>query len=1354
MRKKEFPDYCLGLDIGTNSVGWAAIDDGYELLKLCGKDAWGALLIDNAESAAGRRLARSARRRLERRRERIRLLRELFAPLIAPVDEKFFVRLDESSLHVGEGEFFRENRYNIFDGEFTDKDYFRGKDTRTVYHLRRKLMESDEKVDIRLVYLAVHHIVKYRGHFLLDGKAVDVGGNMLSGALDELFDLLEGDTYGKDMRYSSVKDKLLGILQDKRSSRARKREGSAGLFAAAGFKKYAKAIAGAVLGYKVALSDVLDAAADGEEPEHSAILGDNGKKLDFSFADGKYDENEEIYLQAAEERTDIFLALKRVYSAMMFDGIMRGKTTLSAAMVDKYEKHAKDLRILKKLFREHLKDEYDPFFRGGKGASYTRYIGDKSHGWYKDKTSQEELYKELKKLFERVSDCEEKEYCLLEMERDDLLPLINSVANAHIPYQLNEVELSAILDRQGKFYPQLIEDKEKIMSLLTFRRPYYVGPLKGDKFGWNKQAIEGRVTPWNFYDKVDVDALAESFITRMTNNCRIFPEEEALPKNSVIWQKYVVLGEINKLKVKEKPISVELKKALYEEVCCRKRKVKAKDIAVFFSRKLNEKIAEEDIKGLAGDALTTGMTTLIDLKSKLGDTFDPARLDDYEESVRTLTIFDDLAIRRKRLRAQHVYTDNQIEALCRVKYTGWGSFSRRVLCDARSHDGKSIIELLYDTNKHFNELIYDDELGFKQQFAPKDELITHFVYEDLKDLRCSPIVKKVVWNALRLSEEIVDITGKAPKAIFLENTQEEDVKKKKDSRVEKLSELYDAIKGERYFDADCYARLKALEKSERLNDEAFYLWLTQLGRCMYSGDPISYDEVASCQIDHIVPRCYIKDDSFSNRVLVKTDCNQAKSGTLGIHPAVVARMKDFWGFLFDKDFITEKKFRALQKTEYTDADRERFVERQLVDTSYSVKQVRELLQKRFPEAEIRGIKAGLNSSMRHRYQGVKPGFYKIRSLNNFHHAKDAYLTAVLGQFTTYACPFWGNSEENRAIRRNIMRPDNTREQVRDLVNRRYGIVLDLFASNNSDKFLTTDDGAFLWDETRRDNVFATMAKNTCNVVKKQEPYANAAFYKQTIISPREGIKALSPLKYRNGTPMPVELYGGYTGLQAAYFAIVEKDGKKGGRELVFGMIPVIVQTAGKVEDYVREEYGKNAVIRRIVRKYQPIVYKGHLCYVAGESELQNAVELFVNPKFEEIIYIAEQRRNAAATGRTTRWDAQFDARKERNDELFVELLINVAGKIERFDPLYSEFAKRLVGVAHECAEAMSTEEKLRFITDMLTVTAAGPGRIALDKKYGGGQFGRLSGKTIYPAQVIWLDMSLTGLRVRERKEEV
>lgn len=210
MSKKDFPDYVIGLDLGTNSVGWSVIDGDYNLLKVNGKDAWGALLIENAESAQGRRLARCARRRLARRKERIKLLRELFAPLICPVDENFFVRLDESSLHIGEGEFFRKNRYNIFDGEYTDKDYF--KEAPTIYHLRKKLMETDEKADIRLVYLAIHHIVKYRGHFLLEGSAVDTGSNMLSEALSEFFELAEGDNYEKDTRYESVASDVLAVL--------------------------------------------------------------------------------------------------------------------------------------------------------------------------------------------------------------------------------------------------------------------------------------------------------------------------------------------------------------------------------------------------------------------------------------------------------------------------------------------------------------------------------------------------------------------------------------------------------------------------------------------------------------------------------------------------------------------------------------------------------------------------------------------------------------------------------------------------------------------------------------------------------------------------------------------------------------------------------------------------------------------------------------------------------------------------------------------------------------------------------------------------------------------------------------
>lgn len=47
-------NYYLGLDIGTNSVGWAVTDDEYNLCKFKKKDMWGIRLF---------RLCRKCRRR-------------------------------------------------------------------------------------------------------------------------------------------------------------------------------------------------------------------------------------------------------------------------------------------------------------------------------------------------------------------------------------------------------------------------------------------------------------------------------------------------------------------------------------------------------------------------------------------------------------------------------------------------------------------------------------------------------------------------------------------------------------------------------------------------------------------------------------------------------------------------------------------------------------------------------------------------------------------------------------------------------------------------------------------------------------------------------------------------------------------------------------------------------------------------------------------------------------------------------------------------------------------------------------------------------------------------------------------
>ena len=66
--------YYLGLDIGTDSVGYAVTDEQYQLIKFHGEPAWGATVFDEASLNGERRSFRTARRRLDRRQQRVKLI--------------------------------------------------------------------------------------------------------------------------------------------------------------------------------------------------------------------------------------------------------------------------------------------------------------------------------------------------------------------------------------------------------------------------------------------------------------------------------------------------------------------------------------------------------------------------------------------------------------------------------------------------------------------------------------------------------------------------------------------------------------------------------------------------------------------------------------------------------------------------------------------------------------------------------------------------------------------------------------------------------------------------------------------------------------------------------------------------------------------------------------------------------------------------------------------------------------------------------------------------------------------------------------------------------------------------------
>ena len=70
--------YYIGLDLGTDSVGWAVTDERYRLLRRKGKDLWGARLFSSAKTSQERRSNRTNRRRLQRRNSVLIIYKSLF----------------------------------------------------------------------------------------------------------------------------------------------------------------------------------------------------------------------------------------------------------------------------------------------------------------------------------------------------------------------------------------------------------------------------------------------------------------------------------------------------------------------------------------------------------------------------------------------------------------------------------------------------------------------------------------------------------------------------------------------------------------------------------------------------------------------------------------------------------------------------------------------------------------------------------------------------------------------------------------------------------------------------------------------------------------------------------------------------------------------------------------------------------------------------------------------------------------------------------------------------------------------------------------------------------------------------
>lgn len=1125
-------DYYVGFDIGTESVGWAVSDFYYNLCKFHGKSMWGYELFDECNTAVDRRTFRNSRKRIDRKRQRIAWLQMLFDEEISKVDISFFQRLKESNLYLEDKS--TNVPYAVFaDKNYTDVDYHNAYPT--IYHLRKDLIESEDPHDIRLVYLALHHLIKNRGHFLFDNLNSDYDS-------DSSFDFLYDDlvTYLKEemgiVLECSDSSNIADVLKDKSKSRSVKKKELSNYFQITKKNNPQEVeIITLLCGLKGTLSTIFsDKTLD--DAEKNKIVFDNS-----------FDENEDDYIAILKDRYELIEKVKAIYDWAVLADILNGESYISFAKVKTYEEHKNDLRMLKDYVKERCFDKYDEIFRVSSDIpNYTSYSGKyKENGKTgvlarKNKATQEEFCSYLLKSLKNL-DHSGYEDMFLKIENNTFMPKIVVKDNGVIPMQVNEKEVKMILNNASKYLPFLSEKdcdgifvSDKILKIFQFRIPYYVGPLNthSDK-SWLIRGKE-KIYPWNFDKVVDVEKSAEAFITNLTSKCTYLFDRDVIPKNSILYSKFMVLNELNNLRLDGEKPDVQFKQDIFNDIFMHHKKVTRKSLVNYIKSKTGE---TPDITGIDGD-FKTSMRSAIELSS-----YDLS-LEEKEVIISSITIFgDDKKLLKKRLKKNFAdkLSDDDIKKISKLKYKDWGRFSKDLLTEIYDFDENTgevkdnIINSLWNTNDNFMEL-----LGSKYNFQKSIENANRGIQNStsirkmVEALYVSPKIKRPIYQSLLIMKEIEKIQKNQPKKIFVEMTRSDGVKGdkgRKHSRKKCLEKLYKNCK------EDSGELWESLEKTpdNEFQQDKLYLYYTQFGKCMYTGESIDISDLFNqniYDIDHIFPRSKVKDDSLDNRVLVKRIVNSHKDNDYPLDKSIRDKMKSFWYVLYSKELISKKKFERLTRsTSLTDSELSDFIARQLVETSQSTKAVADILKILYPNTEIVYVKARYASEFRKKYDMLK-----CRTVNDMHHAKDAYLNIVVG-----------NVYNERFTHNRI-------NFIKGLQTKKYSMNK-MFSYDVKNAWIAEDNYSL-------NIVKKTMNKNN-PIYRRYSFVQHGALFK---VLPLKKSKGQAPLK-GNSPLSNINKYGGYDKPTSSYFSYVEFEGKKGkkSRQLV------------PIDSYLRKEYEGNPI---------------------------------------------------------------------------------------------------------------------------------------------------------------------------------
>lgn len=564
-------------------------------------------------------------------------------------------------------------------------------------------------------------------------------------------------------------------------------------------------------------------------------------------------------------------------------------------------------------------------------------------------------------------------------------------------------EAERILRKQQEFNNQ-ITDKfiEDYLKILTEKRKYYHGPgneKSRTDYGiyTTKKDSEGKyITLPNMYD---------IFIGK----CTFYPNEYRASKASYTAQEFNLLNDLNNLTVptETKKLSEEQKKTIVEYAKSAKT-LGASTLLKYIAKMIDASV--DQIRGYRVDVNNKPEMHTFEVYRKMQSLetipvgeFSREVLDELAHILTLNTEREGIeeAINTKLM---DVFSKDQILEFVQFRKNnsslfskGWHNFSLKLMME--------LIPELYETSEEQMAIL--TRLG-KQKFKETSKRTKYIDEQEVTEEIYNPVVAKSVRQAIKIINEATkkygifdDIVIEMARENNEEDAKKDYIKRQKANHDEKNAAMEKAAfqyNGKKELPDSIFHGHKELATKIRL-------WHQQGEKCLYTGKNIPISDLIHNQykyeIDHILPLSLSFDDSLSNKVLVLATANQEKGQRTPFQ--ALDSMDDAWSYREFKSYVKDSKLLGNKKKDYllTEEDiskievKQKFIERNLVDTRYSSRVVLNTLQDFYKahkfDTTISVVRGQFTSQLRRKWR-----LEKSRETYH-HHAVDALIIAASSQ---------------------------------------------------------------------------------------------------------------------------------------------------------------------------------------------------------------------------------------------------------------------------------------------------------------------------------------------------------------------